>query len=126
MAENLDKEYAGIAGLPEFTAAAIKLALGDASPVIAEKRNATVQAISGTGALRTGAEFLVSAGVIVPILDCALRVFAVEIPFGESRGVSAVSDLGQSRANIQVSVDRDSHASNRESSSLCADLRVLT
>ena len=34
---NLDKEYLGIAGLPEFTAAAAKLAFGDKSRVIADK-----------------------------------------------------------------------------------------
>ena len=34
---NLDKEYLGIAGLPEFTAAAARLAFGDKSPVITEK-----------------------------------------------------------------------------------------
>lgn len=55
-----DHEYTGIAGIPEFTASAIKLALGDHSAIIKEKRNATVQAVSGTGALRIGAEFLVS------------------------------------------------------------------
>lgn len=60
MAENLDKEYAGIAGIPEFAAAAAKLAFKEDSPVLLEKRNATVQSISGTGALRTGTEFLVS------------------------------------------------------------------
>ena len=54
----MDKEYAGIAGIPEFNANAIQLALGDNSKVIEEKRSATVQSISGTGALRTGAEFL--------------------------------------------------------------------
>lgn len=54
-----DHEYAGIAGIPEFTASAIKLALGDNSDVIQQKRNATVQSVSGTGALRIGAEFLV-------------------------------------------------------------------
>jgi len=54
----LDKEYAGIAGITEFNANSIKLALGDSSSVIKEKRNATVQTISGTGALRIGAEFL--------------------------------------------------------------------
>lgn len=55
----LDKEYTTIAGIPDFTANAIKLALGENSPVLSEKRNATVQTISGTGALRIGAEFLV-------------------------------------------------------------------
>lgn len=34
---NLDKEYLPISGLPEFTAAAARLAFGDKSPVIADK-----------------------------------------------------------------------------------------
>lgn len=55
----LDKEYAGIVGLTDFTDAAAKLAFGENSEVVKSKRNATVQAISGTGALRVGAEFLV-------------------------------------------------------------------
>jgi len=54
----LDKEYTTISGIPEFTANAIKLALGESSSVLKDKRNATVQTISGTGALRTGADFL--------------------------------------------------------------------
>uniref|UniRef100_A0AC34QMB2 Aspartate aminotransferase n=1 Tax=Panagrolaimus sp. JU765 TaxID=591449 RepID=A0AC34QMB2_9BILA len=55
---NMDKEYAGIAGIAEFASNAAKLAFGEDSPVIGAKRNATVQSISGTGALRIGAEFL--------------------------------------------------------------------
>lgn len=55
---NLDHEYAGIAGIPEFTQNSIKLALGEDSSIIKEKRSCTVQSVSGTGALRTGAEFL--------------------------------------------------------------------
>ncbi|KAI3422462.1 Aspartate aminotransferase, mitochondrial [Globodera pallida] len=58
IAAQLDKEYAGITGLPDFTSSAITLALGEDSEVLKSKRNATVQAVSGTGALRTGAEFL--------------------------------------------------------------------
>jgi aspartate aminotransferase len=54
----MDHEYAGIIGLPEFTANAAKLAFGEDSPIIKAKRNATVQSISGTGALRIGSEFL--------------------------------------------------------------------
>lgn len=56
--EKLDHEYAGIAGVPEFCKKAIELALGDCSEVIKESRNATVQSISGTGALRIGGAFL--------------------------------------------------------------------
>ena len=53
----MDKEYAGIAGVPEFTAAAGRLAYGqDATEVLA--RTAIVQSLSGTGALRLGGAFL--------------------------------------------------------------------
>lgn len=45
--ENLDKEYAGIVGIPEFAPASIKLALGADSEVIQSGRNVTVQSISG-------------------------------------------------------------------------------
>ncbi|KAI8994952.1 aspartate aminotransferase [Pilobolus umbonatus] len=57
MDNNIDKEYAGITGVPAFTKAAGLLAYGDDSPVIAEDRLAITQTISGTGALRIGAEF---------------------------------------------------------------------
>ncbi|VDM39149.1 unnamed protein product [Toxocara canis] len=60
MDARMDKEYAGIAGIPEFTRLAAKLALGDNSAAIRENRTVTVQSVSGTGALRTGSEFLVS------------------------------------------------------------------
>ena len=54
----LDKEYAGITGVPAFTKAAMTLAYGpDAAPV-AEDRVAITQSISGTGALRIGGAFL--------------------------------------------------------------------
>ncbi|RUS86111.1 hypothetical protein EGW08_006131 [Elysia chlorotica] len=53
----LDKEYAGIIGVPDFNSAAIKLALGEDSQVIKDKLNVTTQALSGTGALRVGANF---------------------------------------------------------------------
>lgn len=52
----LNKEYAGITGVPEFTAAAAQLAYGPSSP--AADRTVITQSISGTGALRIGGEFL--------------------------------------------------------------------
>lgn len=55
---NLDKEYAGITGVPSFTKAAGVLAYGSGSSVIKEDRLAITQSISGTGALRIGGEFL--------------------------------------------------------------------
>lgn len=57
-AKGVDHEYAGIVGVPDFVSKAGELAFGTESPVIKEGLNATVQAISGTGALRIGAAFL--------------------------------------------------------------------
>ncbi|KAI0515115.1 aminotransferase [Xylaria bambusicola] len=52
----LNKEYAGITGVPEFTKAAAILAYGKDSPAL--DRLAITQSISGTGALRIAAAFL--------------------------------------------------------------------
>ncbi|OAL68173.1 aspartate aminotransferase [Trichophyton rubrum] len=58
VSSSLDKEYAGITGIPAFTASAAKLAYGATSPLIAQDRIAITQTISGTGALRVAAAFL--------------------------------------------------------------------
>ncbi|KAF2768668.1 PLP-dependent transferase [Teratosphaeria nubilosa] len=55
---NLDKEYAGITGVPDFTKAAALLAYGPDSAPLEEGRIAITQSISGTGALRIGGAFL--------------------------------------------------------------------
>ena len=55
--ENLDHEYLPISGLEDFNRSAVKLVLGD-HKVLAEGRNASVQCLSGTGALRTGGEYI--------------------------------------------------------------------
>ncbi|KAF4629788.1 hypothetical protein G7Y89_g8356 [Cudoniella acicularis] len=52
----LNKEYAGITGVPEFTKAAALLAYGPDSSAL--DRVAITQSISGTGALRIGGAFL--------------------------------------------------------------------
>lgn len=54
----LDKEYAGITGVPSFTKAAAVLAYGSSSDAFKNDRIAITQSISGTGALRIGGEFL--------------------------------------------------------------------
>lgn len=54
----LDKEYAGITGVPAFCKAAAVLAYGSGSDAIKNDRIAITQSISGTGALRIGGEFL--------------------------------------------------------------------
>ncbi|KAK3713654.1 aspartate transaminase aat1 [Vermiconidia calcicola] len=56
--QNLDKEYAGITGVPAFTKAAARLAYGPDSAPLNEGRIAITQSISGTGALRIGGAFL--------------------------------------------------------------------
>jgi aspartate aminotransferase len=53
---HLNKEYAGITGVPEFTKAAALLAYGEGSSAL--DRVAITQSISGTGALRIGGAFL--------------------------------------------------------------------
>jgi aspartate aminotransferase len=53
---NLNKEYAGITGVPEFTKAAAILAYGKDSSAL--DRLVITQSISGTGALRIGGAFL--------------------------------------------------------------------
>lgn len=58
VASSLDKEYAGITGVPSFTKAAAKLAYGPQSLPFREDRIAITQSISGTGALRIGGAFL--------------------------------------------------------------------
>jgi aspartate aminotransferase, mitochondrial len=55
---SLDKEYAGITGIPSFTKAAMLLAYGTESTALKEDRVAITQSISGTGALRIGGAFL--------------------------------------------------------------------
>ncbi|MCJ1389613.1 aspartate transaminase aat1 [Xylographa bjoerkii] len=55
---HMDKEYAGITGVPSFTEAAAILAYGPDSAPIKEDRVVITQSISGTGALRIGGEFL--------------------------------------------------------------------
>lgn len=56
--KNLDKEYAPISGISNFCDEAIKLALSSESPIIKNKQYASIQSISGTGALRIAGEFL--------------------------------------------------------------------
>jgi len=55
---SMDKEYGPISGDSSFTKLSAQLAFGDKSSVITEGKVATVQTLSGTGALRVGAQFL--------------------------------------------------------------------
>jgi aspartate aminotransferase len=54
----MDHEYAPIAGIASFNKACQELQLGADSEIIQAKRAVTVQSLSGTGALRVGADFI--------------------------------------------------------------------
>jgi len=56
--KGLNHEYAPIVGEAEFGKLSANLAFGEGNSVVTDGRNVTVQAISGTGALRIGAAFL--------------------------------------------------------------------
>ena len=58
----LDKEYLGIEGSPAFLRATARFALGDDSPALTDGRVATLQSLSGTGALRLAADALAAVG----------------------------------------------------------------
>jgi len=56
--EVINHEYLPVLGLESFATAATAMLLGEDSPALAENRAFGVQSLSGTGALRNGAEFL--------------------------------------------------------------------
>jgi len=56
--EVINHEYLPVLGLESFATAATSMLLGEDSPALAENRAFGVQSLSGTGALRNGAEFL--------------------------------------------------------------------
>jgi len=56
--KNVDHEYAPIAGVAAFNKVAQELALGADAQELKEKRVVTIQSLSGTGALRVGADFM--------------------------------------------------------------------
>ncbi|XP_077300802.1 glutamate oxaloacetate transaminase 2 [Arctopsyche grandis] len=71
ISKGLDHEYAPISGSAEFCKGSISLALGDNSEQVSSGLSCTVQAISGTGALRIGFAFLsafhtIDRGVYLP------------------------------------------------------------
>jgi aspartate/tyrosine/aromatic aminotransferase len=62
----VNHEYTPQGGLPEFGPLSAKMLLGADSPVIREKRIATFQALSGTGALRVAFAFVRKLETLVP------------------------------------------------------------
>eukprot|EP01117_Protostelium_nocturnum_P009178 TRINITY_DN3286_c0_g1_i1.p1 TRINITY_DN3286_c0_g1~~TRINITY_DN3286_c0_g1_i1.p1 ORF type:complete len:437 (-),score=146.20 TRINITY_DN3286_c0_g1_i1:165-1475(-) len=57
-ATNPDHEYGPIGGTPAFNKVVQELVFGKSSEVVSSKRAVTVQALSGTGSLRVGADFI--------------------------------------------------------------------
>ena len=57
MDENINKEYAGIAGIQPFVDLSLKFAYADAGNALADGRVAGVQAMSGTGACSLAGSF---------------------------------------------------------------------
>lgn len=55
---NKDHEYGPIGGIPEFTSVAAKLLFGDNSKELKAGQIASIQTLSGTGALRVAGEFM--------------------------------------------------------------------
>lgn len=58
----LTKNYLKGTGLDSFTNACVKLVLGEESSAIVENRACSIQALSGTGAIRLGLDFLYRNG----------------------------------------------------------------
>ncbi|XP_049849607.1 aspartate aminotransferase, mitochondrial-like [Schistocerca gregaria] len=58
--QDIDHEYTCIGGAERFNNLAASLAFGETSPLILNRQIATVQTLSGTGALHIGADFLKS------------------------------------------------------------------
>lgn len=56
--EELNHEYLPVMGLESFASGATSMLLGSDSPALAEGRAFGVQTLSGTGALKVGADFL--------------------------------------------------------------------
>jgi len=57
-AEEINHEYLPVLGLDSFSSAATRMVLGEAASSVTEGRAFGVQSLSGTGALKIGAEFL--------------------------------------------------------------------
>ncbi|MBJ9978205.1 aspartate/tyrosine/aromatic aminotransferase [Pseudomonas sp. S75] len=71
VAQHASRGYLPIDGIPSYDQAVQKLLFGADSPLLAEGRVVTVQAVGGTGALKIGADFLkrLTPDAIVAISD---------------------------------------------------------
>jgi aspartate aminotransferase len=82
---DMDHEYAGIQGIDSFVAKSLTLAYGEDNKQLKEGRIAAAQAISGTGSLRLGLQFLADwyphkdAEILVPNPTWPLHRGLVEV-----------------------------------------------
>jgi aromatic-amino-acid transaminase len=67
VAADLPRGYLPIDGIALYDQAVQRLLFGDASPLLAERRVVTAQALGGTGALKVGADFLKRLNPDVPV-----------------------------------------------------------
>jgi len=85
--ERPNHEYAPIGGTPEFCKVAANLLFGEDNVAIKENRVATVQSISGTGALRVVGEFI-KKYVKNPNIYLPSPTWANHIPIFKNSGLS--------------------------------------
>jgi aspartate aminotransferase len=86
MSQGLNKEYAGITGVPSFVKASLGFAYGADSEVLSSNRVAGTQTLSGTGACRLAVEYLsrfVGKGAAIHVPD---PTWANHIPIIEDGG----------------------------------------
>lgn len=84
---SINKEYIPQDGLTEFNQVTAKLLFGADSPVIRDRRNCTIQSLSGTGALRIGFEF------IAKFLPKGVKVWVSDPTWGNHFNVIAAAGL---------------------------------
>lgn len=85
--KTLNHEYLPIPGLPSLRDESMKLVLGESSPALG--RAFSVQALSGTGALRIGAEFLKRFGAFDTVL-CSLPTWGNHLTIFRDAGFANV------------------------------------
>jgi aspartate aminotransferase len=111
--KTVDKEYLTIDGLPSFRDAARKLILGDSVP---DNKVVTIQALSGTGALRIGFEFLRR----FYSTKTAYKIYLPNPTWPNHQNI--IRDCGLSFAEYRYF---DSKTNGLDFSGLCQDLKVI-
>jgi aspartate aminotransferase len=88
MDKKLNLEYAGIAGVPEFVDAAVRLSYGATSAVVADGKVAAVQSISGTGALRIACQFFAKFWGVGTAIYMPDKTWGNHVPIAEHAGLT--------------------------------------